>query len=142
MATLIGSIASSGGGGGGTQAGFSFYRNATSTTMDVDPGTGYIAFDNNTAGLVSTITVSMYDTNGDYVGPWMNTFANSTSTTKGTLFLRGTNPTDYRIYTVNDIGATGPYTWIRFDVQWVVSDGTFSDNLMYMTFAPTGDAGS
>lgn len=117
------------------------YRWSTTTT-DTDPGSGKLGFDNATLSSATTLFISETDAAS---GPMANVLAlwdDSTSTTKGTLYVYKVGQlSTYCVFTVSGtITDAGAYA--KFTVAHAASNGTFAaDDQLSVLFVPKGDVG-
>ena len=74
----------------------------STTTTDADPGAGIVRFNNATVASVTTIYFDNADNGANTVTAWLDSFDDSTSTTKGTLvFTPSATPSAQIIFTVS-----------------------------------------
>ena len=117
------------------------YRWSTTTT-DTDPGSGKLGFDNATLSSATTLFISETDAAS---GPMANVLAlwdDSTSTTKGTLYVYKVGQlSTYCVFTVSGtITDAGAYA--KFTVAHAASNGTFAaDDQLSVLFVAKGDKG-
>lgn len=75
--------------------------NFDTSTTDADPGAGDVRFNNATPASVTAIYFDNVDRDGNTVTTWLDSFDDSTTTTKGTLiFTPAAGPKAKLIYTV------------------------------------------
>lgn len=111
-----------------------------------DPGAGYLGFDNATLSSATAIRISETDAAGAAVGPMLALWDDSTSTTKGTLY----------IYKVGDLTTfccfqvTGSLTdngdYDSMSGTYVADGGTFAENdqlaVLFVASGQKGDTGA
>ena len=112
--------------------------NFSTTTSMADPGSGIIRLNNATPASVTAIAVDDFDSLGNDVSTYVTTWADSTSTNKGTMVIR--QGTSFAVYTIT--GLTDNTGWSQLAVTYVIGSGSFSNStLSFVSFAKTGDAG-
>lgn len=118
--------------------GFTF----STTTSDSDPGPGNLRLNNATPSAATFIYADNVDADGLTASAWLDTFDNSSSSVKGTLFLRDGVTGGFAIFNV--IGAVIDGTGFRkIPVAYVGGGGAFTNaNRVGMTFSATGDTPS
>ncbi|MCH9751068.1 MAG: hypothetical protein K0U61_02515, partial [Alphaproteobacteria bacterium] len=130
-------------GGDGVSAGVS-YTFSTDTTTTTDPGTGNLELNNATLASVTEIALddNSAATGNPDISAWLATLDDSTSTTKGQLFIKKNSaPQNFAIYEIASI--TDATTHYRVTVTHVDSAGSFSaSDALSVQFYPRGDAGS
>lgn len=96
------------------------------------------------------LTVSSLEDSNVNISSYVETWDNSTSSSKGIVFIRDVynSPAFFRIYTVTGTATTGNaggYTYYRFPVSTVVASGTGSSgnayNFMFVPYASDGTNG-
>jgi hypothetical protein len=115
-----------------------------STTMG-DPGTGEIRFNSATLASVTAIAVdaTSADTGNPDVSDFIASWAASTNTAKGTLYLKkGGSPSTFAAFTVT--GVTDNTGWLQIAVTYVDHNGAFATGgeTAYLQFSRAGDAGA
>lgn len=115
----------------------------STTTTDADPGAGIFRLNHATIASVTAAYIDNNDAAGNVVAPWIDTFDDSSSTTKGLLILRSTaNPNTWATFKVTStvVDGTG---YRKLTLIYVGSNGTFTNGVTFsVSFYPAGDAGS
>lgn len=118
-----------------------FYRFSDSVT-DADPGSGYLRLNNATIGSATAAYFDNLDANGATVSAELDTWDDSTSLTKGTLWLRAiADPSAFHSFKVTGsvVDGTG---YRKLTLVYVGGSSTFSaDDELMAFFVPTGDRG-
>ncbi|MCZ4344492.1 hypothetical protein [Devosia neptuniae] len=118
-----------------------FYRFSDSVT-DADPGSGYLRLNNATIGTATAAYLDNLDANGATVSAELDTWDDSTSLYKGTLWLRSiADPSVFHSFKITGsvVDATG---YRKLTLVYVGGSSTFSaDDEMMAFFVPTGDQG-
>lgn len=113
-----------------------------STSM-ADPGAGDIRLNNASFASVTAIAIDDTSANTDNpdISAYINTWADSTSTNKGTLFIQKISaPESLALFTIT--GLTDNSGWTELAVTHVASNGSFSDtDVLAIKFFSNGDEG-
>lgn len=115
----------------------------STTTADADPGNGIFRLNNTTIASVTEGYFDNLDTNGNSITNWLVSFDDSSSITKGYLYLRGyTNQTAFAVFKVTGTVVDGS-GYRKITLQYLNAGGSFSNNTVFgLVFVPSGDAGS
>ncbi|KKB09415.1 hypothetical protein [Devosia chinhatensis] len=118
-----------------------FYR-FSDTTTDGDPGAGFIRLNNATIASVTVVFIDVLDANGASAAGEIDSWDDSTSLTKGRLWLRSiADPSAFHAFVVTGsvVDGTG---YRKLTVEHIGGSGSFSASEEIMVaFAPTGDRG-
>lgn len=118
-----------------------FYR-FSDTTTDADPGAGYVRLNNADLTLATAAYIDVLDANGATVSGEIDTWDDSTSLGKGSLWIRGiADPTAFRAYSVTGsvVDGTG---YRKLTLTHIGGSGSFAaDDELMVAFARAGDAG-
>lgn len=117
-----------------------YYKWATSTSGD--PGSGKVAVNNATLSSATGLQISETDAAGAGVGGALALWDDSTSTTKGTLFIYKVGAlSTFCCYTITgSITDSGDYD--EFTLTHAASNGTFAaGDVVSVLFVPKGDKG-
>lgn len=116
----------------------------STTTSDVDPGAGKLAFNHATIGSATTLFIDNAEASGVVVTTWLDSFDDSTNTgNRGSIFLQhGTDISSFAEFIV-----TGPVAdgggYRKVPVTLVGTAGSFSaDAPLVLSFTRSGDKGS
>lgn len=116
---------------------------STTTTM-VDPGVGFVRFNNTTLSSVTAIALDAQtaDSGNPNILNVLLTHDDSTSAVKGYLkFTKAGTPSTFVVFTISSL--TNNTAWVQYAVAHVASSGTFANNdAVVMEFSRTGDAGT
>lgn len=114
----------------------------STTTTDSDPGSGIFRFDNTDPTLVTKLRVDNVDANGNTQTATLDTWDDSTSTIKGTLYVwNRTNRAMFRVYTVTG-SITDKSGYREATLTYVASSGTIANAVgCELVFVPKGDKG-
>jgi len=111
-------------------------------TADADPGAGRFRLNNATLANVTAGYFDDLDTDGTSLAPLIDTYDDSTSTTKGTLILASLdNAENWAAYRVTGsvVDGTG---YRKLTLAHIVSNGTWTANEIFaQDFKRAGDAG-
>jgi hypothetical protein len=108
------------------------------TTMS-DPSAGNIRLDNATISSVTSIAISETDAEGEDVGDYVNSWADSTDANKGTLVLRSYSGA-FAVFKITAI--TDDTGWVQVDVTYLSGSGSFTiGEAVFSGFSRTGDTG-
>jgi len=113
-----------------------------SDTADSDSGAGKVWFNNATLASVTTVYIDDVDANSNDIQADLDTWDDSTSTTKGTIKV--TKKSDRAVYAVYNVtgSVTSASTYSKVGVAHSVSAGSFSDgDEVNLQFSRTGDKG-
>jgi microcystin-dependent protein len=129
-------------GAAGTDAGIR-WTFATSTTMG-DPSSGNVRFNNATPASVTAIAISRNsaESGNPSMSAWINTWDDSSSTTKGQIVVRDlTDATNQLVFAITAV--TDNTTWLQLTVSLVSGSSlpAASDSLAF-SFYRTGDQGA
>lgn len=114
----------------------------SNTTADADPGAGNLRINNADASLATALYIDNLDANGATATGELDAWDDSTSLTKGRLWLRSiSDPSSFRVYRVTGsiVDGTG---YRKATLVHVGGSGSFAnaDEIMVF-FVPTGDIG-
>ena len=115
--------------------GFTF----STTTTDSDPGNGNLRLNNASAASATFLYVDNQDADGLSASAWLDTFDDSASALKGTLYLRDGSTGAFAIFKVTGavVDGTG---YRKIPVSYVTGGGSFTNaNRVGLAFAATGD---
>lgn len=110
-------------------------------TADADPGNGEFRFNHATLASVTAAYLDNLDLNGATISALIDTFDDSTSTTKGRIrFQHATNPAIFAEYFVTGtvVDGTG---YRKLTLTHIASAGTFAGNFA-INFVPAGELGA
>lgn len=114
----------------------------STTTTDSDPGAGIFRLNNAAPASATAAYIDNVDAGGVSMTTWLDSFDDSTSTSKGLLILKGvTTPAAEAIYRVTGsvVDGTG---YRKLTLTHMSSGGTFTNtDLFSLIFVPTGDKG-
>lgn len=115
-------------------------------TTNTDPTSGKIKVNNATLSSASALYVSETDFDGNSIGSLLATWDDSTSTTRGRLFIvQSTERTNFLVLDITS-SVTDNGTWDSFACSHVASGGTIADGAMlsiaFLPQANKGDAGA
>lgn len=115
----------------------------STTVTDSDPGAGVFRLNNATIASATAAYIDNTDADGNSVTGWLDTFDDSTNTSKGSLLIRGfTTPSAWAIFTVTGSVADGT-GYRKLTLTYVASGGTFTDGERFsIAFHRTGDKGA
>ena len=119
-----------------------YYYQWSTTTTDTDPGTGKLGFNNSTLASATQLYISESDQLGNGMAPVLATWDDSTSATKGTLYVYKVGQlSTFAVFTITSTVTDGG-SYDKFTVAHVASNGTFSDgDQLAVLFTPVGDKG-
>ena len=126
---------------GGATFGYNFN---TTTTLNVNPGSGKFAVNDSDLSLVTTIAISRFDYYTTDIKSYLLTVADSSSTIKGYLkFTSQANPQTFTFYSITG-SVIDNSSWVNLTITYVTgSTLAFPNNEdMFLTFSRTGDIGS
>lgn len=128
-------------GANGITAGLRF--NFDSSTSDVDPGSGDLRLNNATLSSVTAAYIDNVDADGATVTTFLDTWDDSTSTSKGHLLIRNAvTPASFALYAVTGsvVDGTG---YRKLTLTHLASNGSFTNGgLLSVQFFRTGDKGT
>jgi hypothetical protein len=114
------------------------------STADTDPGTGKLRLSNVSQDTSLVVRLSRYDSAGNDLLAWINTWDDSTNTIKGYLRIaKAGDQTKFIIFKVTALAVTS--TYFNVTVAKISSGSTspFSDaDHLVLGFLPVGDAGA
>jgi hypothetical protein len=115
----------------------------STTTTDSDPGNGIVRFNNATPAGITAIYFDNLDADGNTVTGWLDSFDDSTSTSKGTLtFTDVESPSTKLIFGVSGSVVDGA-GYRKATVVWVSGATLFTAaRRLAVTFSRAGDAGT
>lgn len=118
-----------------------FYR-FSDTTTDADPGAGYIRFNQLDLTTATAAYIDVLDANGGTVSGEIDTWDDSTSLTKGNLWVRSiAEPSAFRAYGVTGSVVDGA-GYRKLTLAHIDGSGSFAaDDELMVAFARTGDRG-
>ena len=119
-----------------------YYYQWSTTTTDTDPGTGKLGFNNSTLASATQLYISESDQLGNGMAPVLATWDDSTSATKGTLYVYKVGQlSTFAVFTITSTVTDGG-SYDKFTVAHVTSNGTFADgDQLAVLFTPVGDKG-
>jgi hypothetical protein len=104
-----------------------------------DPSAGNVRLNNATISSVTSIAISETDAEGEDVGDYVNSWADSTDANKGTLVLRSYSGA-FAVFKITAI--TDDTGWVQVDVTYLSGSGSFTiGEAVFAGFSRTGDAG-
>jgi hypothetical protein len=113
------------------------------TTTDADPGPGYIRLNNADPTLATAAYIDVLDADGASVSGEIDTWDDSSSLTKGKLWLRSiADPSSFHAYQITGsvVDGTG---YRKLTLTYVGGSGSFAaDDELMVASARTGDAGA
>ena len=114
----------------------------STVTSDTDPGAGYLGLNNATISSATTLYISETDVVGASMGPAIALWDDSTSTTKGTLYIYKVGQlSTYAVFTVSG-SITDAGTYDKVTLSHVTSGGSFSSgDQLAVLYVPNGDKG-
>lgn len=114
---------------------------STTTTM-ADPGSGAIRFDNATFASITAIAID--DNNADAVdiSAFITSWADSDSTTKGTLVVQSSDGNDATVAIFTITGLTDNSGWTQLAVTPISGTIPSDGELVVVSFTQTGDKGT
>lgn len=117
------------------------YQWSTGTT-DANPGTGKLGLNNATVASATELYISETDAAGAGMGPVLSLWDDSTSTTKGTLYIYKVGGlSTFAVFTISGT-MTDAGAYDKFTLTHVASGGTFAANdQLSVLFVPKGDKG-
>lgn len=117
------------------------YKWSTGTT-DTNPGSGKLAFNDATLSSATELYISETDAAGAGMGPVLALWDDSTSTTKGVLYVYKVGAlSTFAVFTISG-SMTDSGAYDKFTVTPVTSGGTFAaDDQLAVLFVPKGDKG-
>lgn len=126
----------------GSFGGASFDYYYLDTTIDANPGQGYLNFNNADLSLVSEMYIAFGDSEGANNYNYLQTIDDSSSLVKGTFKIENNSNTNNFAY----FSITGNHyhhdTYFEVPVAWLSGDYSFANNTQTtVTFVRTGDKG-
>jgi hypothetical protein len=119
-----------------------FYRFSDSVT-DADPGSGYLRLNNAAASSATAAYLDNLDADGATVSALLDSWDDSTSTTRGQLWLRSiAEPSSFRAYSVTGsvVDGTG---YRKLTLTHIGGSGSFAaDDELMVFFVAKGDKGA
>lgn len=120
-----------------------FVQVYSTTTADADPGNGTFRFNNATITSATTAYLDNLDASGNTVSTFMDTWDDSTNSTKGVLqFVKVGAPGTWAVFKVTGsvVNGTG---YRKVTLSSPSTGGTFTNgNSFSITFFPAGDKGT
>jgi hypothetical protein len=116
------------------------YSFSTTVTM-VDPGTGFVRYNNATIGSVNKVAISDLDVTSADFSSYLLSFDNSTSVVKGYLIIQSNNLNDATSTIFEVTGLTDNSGWVEYDVVYVSGTRPSSNEGLVVSFSRTGDLG-
>jgi len=125
----------------GNFGGATFDYTFDTSTVDSDPGTGKVRFNNSNISSATSLYIDDTDDGGTDIQSYLRTIDDSTSTIKGHFKISNkTDPNDFALFTIS--AATEATGYHKVTCSYVSGSTSFSASEdIVLTFARTGDKG-